>query len=144
MKPQLIIIDGGKAQYSAAKKVFREKNIDDIDLISIAKKEEIIFSEKHPDGLSLDKHSDYMKIIIRIRDEAHRFAINYHKKLRSKYMTRSVLDGIKGIGEKKKALVLEKFEDIEDLKTCKLDELIKIKGLSYTDALNIYNSLNRY
>ncbi|HEX7561547.1 MAG TPA: excinuclease ABC subunit UvrC [Candidatus Humimicrobiaceae bacterium] len=144
MKPQLIIIDGGKAQYNAAKKVFEEKNIDDIDLISIAKKEEIIFSENHPDGLSLDRHSDYMKIIIRIRDEAHRFAINYHKKLRSEYMTRSVLDGIKGIGEKKKALVLEKFEDIEDLKACKLDDFIKIKGLSYTDALNIYNSLNRY
>ncbi len=69
------------------------------------------FSVKdHPDGISPDKHSDYMKIIIRIRDEAHRFAINYHKKLRGKYMTRSVLDGIKGIGEKKKALVLEKFD----------------------------------
>jgi excinuclease ABC subunit C len=144
MKPQLIIIDGGKAQYNAAKKVFEEKNIGDVDLISIAKKEEIIFNEKYPDGLSLDKHSDYMKIIIRIRDEAHRFAINYHKKLRSKYMTQSVLDGIKGIGEKKKALVLEKFADIEDLKAGRLDELIKIKGLSYKDALNIYNSLNRY
>jgi excinuclease ABC, C subunit len=144
MKPQLIIIDGGKAQYNAAKKVFEEKNISDVDLISIAKKEEIIFNEKYPDGLSLDKHSDYMKIIIRIRDEAHRFAINYHKKLRSKYMTQSVLDGIKGIGEKKKALVLEKFADIEDLKAGRLDELIKIKGLSYKDALNIYNSLNRY
>jgi excinuclease ABC subunit C len=144
MRPQLIIIDGGKAQYNAAKKVFEEKNIDDIDLISIAKKEEIIFSDNHPDGLSLDRHSDHMKIVIKIRDEAHRFALNYHKKLRSKYMTRSVLDGIKGIGEKKRALVLEKFEDIEDLKACKLDDFIKIKGLSYTDALNIYNSLNRY
>ena len=84
------------------KRSSKKKNIDDVDLISIAKKEEIIFSENHPDGLSLDKHSDYMKIIIRIRDEAHRFAINYHKKLRSKYMTQSVLDGIKGIGEKRR------------------------------------------
>lgn len=144
MKPELIIIDGGKAQYNAAKKVFEENSIVDIDLISIAKKEEIIFNEKFPDGLSLDKHSEHMKIIIRIRDEAHRFAINYHKKLRSKYMTRSVLDGVKGIGEKKKALIQEKFADIEDLKACRLEELIKIKGLSYKDALNIYNSLNRY
>jgi len=144
MKPQLIIIDGGKAQYNAAKKVFEEKNINDIDLISIAKKEEIIFNKQYPDGISLDRNLDYMKIIIRVRDEAHRFAINYHKKLRSKYMTHSVLDGIKGIGEKKRSLVLEKFGDIEDLKACRLDELIKIKGISYTDALSIYNSLNRY
>ncbi len=85
-----------------------------------------------------------MKILIRIRDEAHRFALGYHRKLRTENMTKSVLDGIKGIGARKKSLVLDKFPGLEELRNCSLDDLVRIKGLSYKDALNIYNSLNRY
>jgi excinuclease ABC subunit C len=85
-----------------------------------------------------------MKVIIKIRDEAHRFAISYHKKLRDKNMTRSILDGIKGIGEKKREYILEKFSTIEELKSSKIEDLLKIKGLSYRDAVSIFDSLNRY
>ncbi len=150
IKPDLIVIDGGIQQYNAAKKVIAEqhflqgKKTLDIDLASIAKKEETVFCERFPDGIKPDIHKDYMKILIRIRDEAHRFALGYHRKLRGKNMTKSVLDGIKGIGYKKKSLILEKFPGPEELKTCTLDELIRIKGLGYKDALNVYNSLNRY
>ncbi|MBU4294043.1 MAG: excinuclease ABC subunit C, partial [Actinobacteria bacterium] len=69
--------------------------------------------------------------------------VNYHKKLRDSYMTHSILDGIKGIGEKKKKYVMEKFNTTEELKVCRLEDLIKIKGITYKDAINIYNSFHK-
>ena len=143
-RPDLIVVDGGKAQYNCAEKVLKEKNLEGIDLASIAKKKETVFCKKYPSGIKPDKSLEFMKILIRIRDEAHRFAINYHKKLRDSSMTASVLDGIRGIGEKKKDLVLSKFGTLEELKSCSLEDFQGIKGLNYRDALNIYNSLNRY
>jgi len=143
IKPDLMIIDGGKAQYNTACMTLRSKNVSDIDLISIAKREEIIFCDKYQDGVKLDLSSNYMKIITRIRDEAHRFAVNYHKKLRNKYMTHSILDEIKGIGEKKKQYISKKFANIEELKISGIEDLMDIKGISYKDALNIYNSIHK-
>lgn len=148
--PDLILIDGGIQQYNAARKVLDEFSISGsrafeiIDLASIAKKEETVFCEKYKDGINPDVSINYMKILLRARDEAHRFALGYHRKLRDKNMTRSVLDGIKGIGEKKKSLILEKYPGLIELKSCMLEDFIRIKGLSYKDALNVYNSLNRY
>jgi excinuclease ABC subunit C len=143
IKPDLMVIDGGKAQFNAANSVLMENKLPDINLISIAKKEEIIFCKKFIDGIKLDKSTTYMRIITRIRDEAHRFALSYHKKLRGKYMTHSLLDGITGIGEKKKENIFEKFNSVEELKLAKLEDLLDIKGLSYRDALNIYDGLHK-
>ena len=143
-RPDLIVVDGGKAQYNSAKKILEQEKLDSIDLISLAKRKETVFCEKYPSGTAPGPSIDFMKILIRIRDEAHRFAINYHKKLRDSSMTLSVLDGIKGIGAKKKSIVLSKFGTLEELKACRLEDFLNIKGLSYKDALNIYNSLNKY
>jgi excinuclease ABC subunit C len=141
--PDLIVVDGGKAQYNFAKKALEEEKLDSIDLISLAKREETVYCEKYPYGVNPGRSRQFMKILIRIRDEAHRFAINYHKKLRDSSMTISVLDGIKGIGEKKKSIVLSKFGTLEELKACRFEDFLNIKGLGYQDALNIYNSLNK-
>ncbi|MBM3706181.1 MAG: excinuclease ABC subunit UvrC, partial [Actinobacteria bacterium] len=108
IKPDLIVIDGGKAQYNSAKKVLEEKKLTEIDVVSLAKKEEVLFCKKYPDGFKIDRSLAYMKILIRIRDEAHRFALSYHKKLREREMTKSILDGIRGIGEKKKDYILNR------------------------------------
>jgi len=143
IKPDLIIIDGGKAQFNTANALMREKNILDIDLASIAKEEEVVFCDRYKGGIKLDLNSSYARIIIKIRDEAHRFAINYHKRLRNRYMTHSVLNEIKGIGVKKKRYIYEKFDSIEELKGSKIEDLVKIKGISHKDALNIYNSIRR-
>ncbi|MBN1299418.1 MAG: excinuclease ABC subunit UvrC [Actinobacteria bacterium] len=143
-KPDLFVIDGGKAQYNSAKQALKEAGINNIDIVSLAKKEERVFCEKYPSGIVPDKNLEFMKILIRIRDEAHRFALDYHRKLRGKGMTVSVLDGIKGIGEKKKNNILAKYPTLEDLKGCSLEDFTNIRGLAYKDALNIYNSLNRY
>lgn len=143
MKPDLIVIDGGKPQYGTIKKVLKQKGISDIDIISIAKKEEMIFCQKFQDGIKFDLDSDILRIIIKLRDEAHRFAIGYHRKLRGKYMTNSVLDQIKGIGEKKKAYILESINAIDEIKDKNIEDLINIKGINYNDAVNIYNSFHR-
>jgi excinuclease ABC subunit C len=143
IKPDLIIIDGGKAQFNAAYVVLFKNQLLDIDLISIAKKEEIVFCKKYINGIRLDRNSNYMRIITRIRDEAHRFAVGYHKNLRGKYLIHSIFDEIPGIGERKKEYISNKFNTIEDLKFAKLEDLLNIKGLSYRDALNIYNYLHK-
>ncbi len=143
MKPDLIIIDGGKPQYETIKKALEQKRISDIDIISIAKKEEMIFCQKFQDGIKFDLDSDILRIIIKLRDEAHRFAIGYHRKLRGKYMTNSILDQIKGIGEKKKAYILEGIDSIDEIKDKNIEDLINIKGINYNDAVNIYNSFHR-
>lgn len=143
IKPDLMVIDGGKAQFNAACNVLRQKGIFNIDVISIAKKEEIIFCNKYIRGIKLDKNSNFMMIVTKIRDESHRFAVNYHRKLRDRYMTNSILDGIKGIGEKKKYYIFEKINSIDELKSSSIRDLLNIKGLSYRDAVNVYNSFHK-
>ncbi len=143
MRPDLIIVDGGRAQYGTIRKVLQQKKISNIDIISIAKREEMIFCQKFQDGIKFDPGSDILRIITKLRDEAHRFAIGYHRKLRGKYMTNSVLDQIKGIGEKKKAHILESIDSIDEIKDKNIEDLINIKGINYNDAINIYNSFHR-
>jgi excinuclease ABC subunit C len=142
-KPDLIIIDGGKAQFNTASKLISERQIQDIDIISIAKKEETIFCSKYPDGIKLDLSDNYMRVLIKVRDEAHRFAVNYHRRLRGRSMTDSLLDGIKGIGEKKKKYIFENISSIEELKSKTIKDLMNIKGLNYKDATNIYRNIHR-
>lgn len=142
-KPDLIIIDGGKAQFNTASKLISERKIQDIDIISIAKKEETIFCSKYPDGIKLDLSDNYMRVLIKVRDEAHRFAVNYHRRLRGRSMTDSLLDGIKGIGEKKKKYIFENISSIEELKSKTIKDLMNIKGLNYKDATNIYRNIHR-
>ncbi|MDD3520314.1 MAG: excinuclease ABC subunit UvrC [Actinomycetota bacterium] len=144
MKPDLIIIDGGKGQLSAASEVLEKNKLDkSIDIISIAKKEEIIFCKLHPEGIKINKDNGSMRIVIRLRDEAHRFALQYHRKLRDKNMTFSFFDSVKGIGEKKKAVLYENFNSMEELKNQDVKTLIKIKGITYIDAKNIYDALHK-
>jgi len=143
-KPDLIIIDGGKGQLSSSKEVLEENRLEDeIDLITIAKKEEIIYSSYFSEGIKLSKDSGYMRLMIKIRDEAHRFALQYHRKLRDKSMINSFLDSIKGIGEKKKSLLYENYNTVEELKSCSFEDIIKIKGINYKDAKNIYDTLHK-
>ncbi|MBU4313634.1 MAG: excinuclease ABC subunit UvrC [Actinobacteria bacterium] len=142
-KPDLIIIDGGKAQFNTASKLISERQIQNIDIISIAKKEETIFCSKYPDGIKLDLSDNYMHVLIKVRDEAHRFAVNYHRRLRSRSMTDSLLDWIKGIGEKKKKYIFENISSIEELKSKTIKDLMNIKGLNHKDATNIYRNIHR-
>lgn len=141
--PDLMVIDGGKGQLSAALDTLRQKNIQGIDVISIAKKEEKVYCLNYINGIKFDKGSNITRLLTKIRDEAHRFAVNYHRHIRSKAMTHTILDDIKGIGDKKKKYIFDKVGSISELKNSSLQELMDIKGITYKDALNIFKNLNR-
>ena len=139
--PNLILIDGGKGQLSSAYKALKEIKLDTkIELISVAKKEEIIFNIKKEE-FKLDHHSDELKLIQFLRDEAHRFSLSHHRKRRLKNMVESELDNIFGIGEKTKKTLLNKFKNIDNIKKQKLKKLIKILGNSKGKI--IYNYFNK-
>lgn len=143
-RPDLIIIDGGRGQLASAREVLEEKGFKkSIDLISIAKKEEIIFGDRHPEGIKLNKDTGSMRIVLRLRDEAHRFALQYHRKIRDKNMVFSFFDSVRGIGEKKKTILYENFNSVDELKNQDIKVLLELKGINYTDAKNIYDALHK-
>ncbi|MBP5308678.1 MAG: excinuclease ABC subunit UvrC [Clostridia bacterium] len=135
-KPDLIIIDGGKGQLSSVKEIFDEMNCD-IDLISLAKREEEIYTLYDEYPVALD-HKDYvLKLLQRIRDEAHRFAITYHRTIRSKRMLSSALDSIEGIGEKRRKLLIKKFGTVEEIKRASVEELMQVESIGLRQAETI-------
>jgi len=135
-RPDLIIIDGGKGQLSAIKAVFDEFNCD-IDLISLAKKEEEIYTLTDEYPVALD-HKDYvLKLLQRIRDEAHRFAITYHRTIRTKRMLSSALDSIGGIGEKRRKLLIKRFGTVEEIKRATVEELMEVESIGRKQAETI-------
>lgn len=141
-KPDLILVDGGKGQLNAALEILKSLNIDDIPIIGIAKEFEEIFVPglKHP--IILPRNCEALHLLQRIRDEAHRFAITYHKKLRSKELKHSILDEIKGIGEKRKINLLKHFGDIDSIKNANINEIASVKGINKDLAAMIYNHLH--
>ena len=128
-KPDLIIIDGGKGQLSAIKKVFEEMHVTDIELISLAEQEEEVFTLFSPESIRIN-HRDYaLKMLQRIRDEAHRFAITYFRSLHSKRNLASVLEEIDGVGAKKRKALLEKFGTIDKIMSATKEDLQQVSGI---------------
>ena len=122
--PDLVLVDGGKGHLAVANKVYKEFK-EDIPILAFAKKSDTLYFE---DGkvVSIPAYSPALKLLKRIRDEAHRFAITYHKKLRKKGIKKSILDEIPGIGEKRKLLLLNTFGSLEGIKNAKIEEIAKI------------------
>jgi len=125
------------------KVVFEDYRIPKNKTLRILKAILLIFSNIFKDGISFEKSKNFMRLIIRIRDETHRFSVGFHQKLRDSNMTRSLLDDIKGIGEKKKQYIFEVTNSIDNLKNLSLKDLADVKGLTYNDAKNIYDALHR-
>lgn len=128
-KPDLVIIDGGKGQLSAVKQIFDELGVDGIDLVSIAKQEEEIFTLSSAESVKLPKSDYSLRVVQRIRDEAHRFAVTYFRNLHSKNSLASVLDGIEGVGKRKRIALMEKFSNIERIMNATEEELAKTEGI---------------
>lgn len=138
-KPDLIIIDGGKGQLSAVKEIFDEAGITDIELISLAEREEEVFTLFAEESIKID-HRDYaLKMLQRIRDEAHRFAITYFRSLHSKRNLSSVLQEIDGVGKKKRMALLDKFGTIDKIMSAKVEELCEVEGIGIELAKKIYD-----
>ncbi len=143
LAPDLILIDGGKPQLTAATNALKDLEIDEIPVVALAKKEEKLYLPGLSEPRSLSKNSEALKLMQRVRDEAHRFALQYHIKLRGKKMTTSLLDQIQGVGPKRKAVLLKEFGSVEKLAQASFQDLDRIKGIPASLARNIYKSLHR-
>lgn len=135
--PDLIIVDGGEAQITAAHNILKSLNLN-IKLIGLKKDEHhntsAIVTSDH-EQLEIDKSSELFFFLSRMQDEVHRYAINYHKKLRSKSQTRSILDDIPGVGAARKAELLSTFKNIENIKKASLEELCKVVPLKIAENI---------
>lgn len=136
-KPQLIIIDGGKGQLSAVKEAFDSFGVTDIELISLAKEEEEVFTLYSPEPIRIDKRDYALKMLQRIRDEAHRFAITYFRSLHSKNSLKSTLEEIEGVGAKKQKALMEKFGTIDKIMSADISELASCEGIGNELAARI-------
>ena len=137
--PSLVVIDGGKGQLSSALEVIRGLGLHELPVIGLAKREEEIFTEGSHESIMLDRESASLHLIQRIRDEAHRFAITYHRKLRGKRNLRSVLDHIEGIGPKRRQALWLKFKSIDAIKAASVEELADTESMNYPAAQKIYD-----
>ncbi len=140
--PDLILIDGGKGQLSSALQVLLELGFSNIPIAGIAKREEEIFMPYNEEPIILDRSSQGLYLIQRVRDEAHRFAITYHRNIRQKKSIQSELDTINGIGKVKKKALLKKFGSTEKIKNSSIKEIATIKNINDNLAKNILEVLN--
>ena len=140
VKPNLIVIDGGKGQLSTTNGLIEKNNVD-IDIISLAEREEEIFVPHNSQPFVLKRSDVALQLVQRIRDEAHRFAITFHRNKRSKTMVESELDEISGIGKQRKKILLKHFGNVENIKKASLLELESVKGITKNVAKKIFEKL---
>lgn len=147
--PDCIMIDGGKGHLHAAHEVLVSEGFENVKLISIAKRFETIYGVDDQGGgfaareLPVERKSPALYLLQKIRDEAHRFAISYHRLLKGQQLSRSVLDQIEGIGEKRKKLLLGHFDSVEAIKNCSIEELSRLPGMSLESAERVVGFFRR-
>ncbi len=139
--PDLILIDGGKGQLNAAYEILELLGIEDLPIIGLAKKEEEIFKPGESEPITLPHHTPTLQLLQRVRDEAHRFAVSYHRKLRSRRLTHSMLDEIPGVGETRRNALLQHFGSLAKIREAKIWQLKEVDGISGKTARKIYDYL---
>ena len=137
--PNLVVIDGGKGQLSSALEVIRGLVLADLPVVGLAKREEEIFLPHQSTSILLDRDSAALHLIQRIRDEAHRFAITFHRKLRGKRNLVSVLDHVEGIGPKRRQALWKTFKTLEAMKAASVEELAAVEGMNGAVAQTLYD-----
>lgn len=137
--PDLILIDGGKGQLSAAVATLGRLRIKDFNILALAKRLDEVFLPGRSQPLMIPKGSLSLKLLQRIRDEAHRFAIRYHRKLRGKRIIRSELDQIPGVGPVRKKALLKRFGSVEKIGQAQPAELLKVEGVNKRVVQNIHD-----
>ena len=139
--PQLIVVDGGAPQVAAAQRALDELGITDVALCGLAKRLEEVWMPGDKDPLILPRTSEGMYLLQRIRDEAHRFAITFHRSRRSKVMLESLLDEIPQLGETRRAALLDRFGSVTAMRKATTEELASTPGIGATIATIIFNHL---
>ncbi len=139
--PDLVIIDGGKGQLGVALDVMRNLGLRDVPVCGLAKQQEEIFVADVSESIMLPRQSEALYLVQRIRDEAHRFAITYHRQLRGKSSVKSVLDGIPGVGPKRKQALLRKFGSVKAIREASIEEIASTVGFTARLAETVKRSL---
>lgn len=141
--PDLLLIDGGKGQLRYAREALRELNLEHIPTIALAEEFEYIFIEGRDNPIILPRDSEAFYLVQRIRDEAHRFAISYHRNWRTKRNLTSVLDDIPGIGKTRRLSLFKSFGSIDAIKRASIDELTSVPGMNSKVAEAVYNYFHK-
>ena len=141
--PQLFVVDGGLPQVNAAQKVFDELGVVDVALIGLAKRLEEIWVPGDDEPIILPRGSEALYLLQHIRDEAHRFAISYHRQQRSKRLRSSALDAVPGLGPARRADLVKHFGSVKKLKQASVEEITEVKGFGPALAENIYTALHK-
>ena len=140
--PDLLIIDGGKGQLSSCQEVLKEFGMD-IPMISLAKRIEEVFVPERSEPILLRPGSAELKLLQRIRDEAHRFAITFHRNLRKTSQTKSALLAIEGVGKTRVKLLFDSFKTLDNIKKASIEELTAVKGIDRRTAENVYAAFRK-
>jgi excinuclease ABC subunit C len=140
--PNLIVVDGGRAQLAAALDALEEADRGDLPVIGLAKRMEEVYVPGSPDPLVLPRSSEALYLLQRVRDEAHRFAIAYHRKLRGRSMTSSALDGIPGVGEARRKELVRRFGSVRKLGQASVEEIAAVPGFGPQLARTIWDHLH--
>ncbi|HTC29245.1 MAG TPA: excinuclease ABC subunit UvrC [Candidatus Acidoferrum sp.] len=140
-KPDLLLIDGGKGQLGAVVEVIDEFDMTGIPVAGLAKEHEWLYVPGNPDPIVLPPNSPGLHLIMRIRDEAHRFAVTYHRQRRGKAMTRSKLDALAGVGPVRRKRLLAEFGSVAAIKRASVDEIAAVKGMTATLAAQVKSAL---
>jgi excinuclease ABC subunit C len=141
-RPNLLVVDGGKGQLGVAERVVKELGLEDeVELASLAKQFEEVYRPGSPEPVHLRRGSDALYLLQRIRDEAHRFAITYHREKRGKRMTKSVLDGIPGLGPARRARLVKELGGVNAVRSVPLEELMGLSWLPEPVAIAVFEGV---
>ena len=133
--PDLVVIDGGRGQLSSAYEAFASLGLSNLVAVGLAKQEELIFTRDAADPIALDAASPALRLLQRLRDEAHRFAVTYHRTARSRRDLQSALDGIPGVGPRRRRVLLTRFGSLANVRRATREELVPVVGAKVADAV---------
>jgi excinuclease ABC subunit C len=142
-RPHLVLIDGGRGQLNAAMRAMEDAGVEGIPVAALAKRLEEVYVPGRPDPIRIPRTSEALYILQHVRDEAHRFAIGYHRQRREGKVTRSVLDEVPGIGRSRKAALLKWFGSVEAIQRATVDEIFAVPGITRSLADEIHRRLRK-
>ena len=141
--PNLVVIDGGKGQLSAALAAMQAYDLPRVAVISLAKREEEIFLPHRSDPVRLDRHSPGLQLLQRLRDEAHRFALGFHRQRRSARARESIFERLQGVGPARRRALVQHFGSAERFLAASEEEMEAVPGLPAKTARSIYAQLHK-
>jgi excinuclease ABC subunit C len=140
--PSLIVVDGGRGQLSAAYAAFARLGLENLVAVGLAKREELVYTRDRPDPIALPPGGAALRLLQRLRDEAHRFAVTFHRRARAMRDLRSELDLVPGIGPRRRRALLARFGSVAGVRRATREELVQVVGRRAADAILAHFAAN--